>query len=149
MEQRINMGQVEPKAYAAILGIKKYLDTANLDPIQHELIKIRASQINQCAFCIDMHSREARKLGESEQRIYLLNAWRETNLFNAEEKAILALTEEVTLIHQGGVSSETYQNALNLFGEHDLAKLMVAIININLLNRVGVATDMGRFIVKE
>ena len=112
MSDRINILKNEPEAYKAMKTLENYIATSKVTPIQKELIKIRASQINGCAYCINMHARDARKIGETEQRIYLLNAWRETSLFTEEEKAILALTEEVTLIAKG-VSDDIYQQAAN------------------------------------
>ncbi|RZL12151.1 MAG: carboxymuconolactone decarboxylase family protein, partial [Pedobacter sp.] len=93
MENRINIQKVEPAAYQAMFGLEKYLSTSTVDPILLELIKMRASQINGCAFCLNMHSADARKMGETEQRLYLLNAWKETTLFTKTEEAVLALTE--------------------------------------------------------
>jgi len=142
MEKRINIAKLEPEALKAMLGLDKYLQGVNLTPIQKEMIKIRASQINGCAFCIDKHTHDARKYGETEQRIYLLNAWRETNLYTEEERAILALTEEVTEISKGGVSDETYEHALTLFDEHTLAQIIMAIITMNAWNRIGISTRM-------
>ncbi|MEA5259219.1 carboxymuconolactone decarboxylase family protein [Arcicella aquatica] len=142
MDNRINILQTEPEAYKALLGIDKYLQGTTLTNTHKELIKIRASQINGCAFCINMHTKDARKYGETEQRIYLLNAWKETTLFTEEEKAILALTEEITLISQSGVSDATYQKARELFDEHYLSNIIVAIIGINAWNRVAVTTRL-------
>lgn len=143
MEKRINVGQVEPEAYKAFLAVENYLGTTKINKTQKELIKIRASQINGCAFCINMHTRDARKNGETEQRIYLLNAWKEVDdLYTAEERAILALTEEMTLIANGGVSDETYNTAKSLFDENQLAQIMVAIIMINAWNRMAIATNL-------
>lgn len=141
MTTRINMQQTQPEAYKAMLGMEKYLATSKLNPIHKELIKIRASQINGCAFCINMHTADARKLGETEQRIYLLNAWRETSLFSEEEKAILALTEEVTLI-QNHVSDATYQAAAQLFDDEYLAQIIMMITTINMWNRIAIATGL-------
>jgi AhpD family alkylhydroperoxidase len=138
--ERINIGTVEPAAYQAMYALEKYLQSSGLEPLHKELIKIRASQINGCAFCINMHTKDARKLGETEQRIYLLNAWREVdNLYDEKERAILALTEEVTLISKG-VSDETYQKAANLFDEHYLAQIIIAITTINAWNRISIST---------
>src|ERR1043165_4188253 len=111
MSNRVVIKDVEPAGYKAMLSLEKYLSETELDPIHKELIKLRASQINGCAYCLNMHSKDARKLGETEQRIYVLSAWRDTTLFTKEEKAILALTEEVTLI-QGRVSDKVYNRAL-------------------------------------
>jgi len=142
METRINIGQTEPEAYKALAAIDKYLSNTPLDKHYWELIKIRASQINGCSYCINQHTKDARKLGETEQRIYLLSAWRETDLYTEEERCILALTEEITLISNGGVSSETYQKAAKLFDANYLAQIIMAIIGINAWNRIGVTTHM-------
>lgn len=141
METRINIKKVEPAAYEAMYGLEKYISTTNINPILLELIKMRVSQINGCAFCLNMHSKDARKIGETEQRLYLLNAWKETTLFTEEEKAVLALTEEVTLI-SNHVSDETYRNASRFFNEQDLARLIMAIITINAWNRIAIATKL-------
>src|SRR6202012_4908351 len=133
---------VEPKAYEAMQALENYLKDSGLDKKQFELIKIRASQINGCAFCINMHTKDARALGETEQRIYALDAWRETPFFTPEERAILALTEEVTLISKH-VSDNTYQHAAELFDEQYLSQIIMAIININGWNRIGIATSMS------
>lgn len=141
METRINIKKVEPAAYEAMYGLEKYISTTNINPILLELIKMRASQINGCAFCLNIHSIDARKIGETEQRLYLLNAWRETTLFTEEEKAVLALTEEVTLI-SSHVSDATYSNASKFFNEQDLAQVIMSIITINAWNRIAIATKL-------
>jgi AhpD family alkylhydroperoxidase len=141
MSTRIKIGKVEPNAYKAMIAFDKYLETTRLTPIQKNLIKIRASQINGCAYCVDKHTKEAREVGESEQRIYALSVWRETPFFTPEERAILALTEEVTLIG-GRVSDNTYNEAAALFDEGHLAQIIMAVIVINAWNRIGVATGM-------
>lgn len=141
MEKRIKIPELEPAAYKALAGLESYLATVDIDGIMKELIKIRASQINGCAYCINMHTLDARKLGETEKRIYLLNAWREVEgLYSEEERAVLALTEEMTLIANGGVSDETYEKAKSLFSDNQLAQIMVAIITINGWNRMCIAT---------
>lgn len=139
MSKRIKIDQVEPKGYKAIIGLEMFIESTPLTKTHKDLIKIRASQINGCAFCIDMHTKEARKSGESEQRIYALNAWRDTPFFTDEERAILALTEEVTLI-SNHVNDETYNTAENLLGETYLSQVILAIITINAWNRIGITT---------
>ena len=141
MENRINIQKVEPAAYQAMFGLEKYLSTSTVDPILLELIKMRASQINGCAFCLNMHSADARKIGETEQRLYLLNAWRETTLFTKEEEAVLALTEEITLI-SNHVSDETYNKAASFFDEKTLAQIIMAIVTINAWNRIAISTKL-------
>lgn len=138
---RIRINQVEPEAYKAMLAMDHYLNNTDLITKHKDLIKIRASQINGCSYCIDSHARDARKAGETEQRIYALTTWRETPFFDEQERAILALTEEVTLI-AGRVSDETYNRAAELFDRTYLAQLIMAIISINAWNRIGVATEM-------
>ncbi|SER93876.1 carboxymuconolactone decarboxylase family protein [Pedobacter rhizosphaerae] len=139
MENRINIQEVEPAAYQAMFGLEKYLSTSKVDPILLELIKMRASQINGCAFCLNMHSADARKIGETEQRLYLLSAWRETNLFTEKEQAVIALTEEVTLI-ANHVSDATYQKAAGFFNEKELAQIIMAIVTINAWNRIAITS---------
>jgi AhpD family alkylhydroperoxidase len=137
------MGKVQPSAYTAMDALDNYVEKADINPLHKELIKIRASQINGCAYCLNAHSKDARKLGETEQRIYVLSAWREAkNLFSEEEQAILALTEEVTRIAEHGVSEEVYNRTIELFGEQKTAQLYMAIITINAWNRIGVGLHM-------
>ncbi|UZD22876.1 carboxymuconolactone decarboxylase family protein [Algoriphagus halophytocola] len=141
MESRLQIDEVEPKGYQSLFGIEKYLQQAELTSTHKELIKIRASQLNKCAFCIDMHTKEALKQGEKIQRVLLLNAWRETDLFTPEEKTLLQITEEVTLISENGLSRESYHQGLRTFGENYLAQVILAIIAINAWNRLAVSTN--------
>ncbi|GAO44930.1 carboxymuconolactone decarboxylase family protein [Flavihumibacter petaseus] len=141
MQTRINLQQLEPDAYKAMYGLEKYLSKAGLDSGIKHLVKIRASQINGCAFCIDMHTREARATGETEQRIYLLNAWRETDLFTPKEKALLALTESVTHI-SNHVSDDVFATAASFCEPNELAQWIMAIISINSWNRIAISTRL-------
>lgn len=141
MSNRIRINQVEPAAYKAMLAFDNYVEQSSLTTKHKDLIKIRASQINGCSYCIDMHTRDARKAGETEQRIYALSAWRETPFFDEQERALLALTEEVTFI-SNKVSDETYNNAAALFDHAYLAQIIMAIISINAWNRIGISTGM-------
>ncbi|MDF2852504.1 carboxymuconolactone decarboxylase family protein [Empedobacter brevis] len=140
MEKRIDIQQLEPDAFKAMFALENYLQNSGLSKTYFYLIKIRASQINGCAFCIDMHSSDALKQGETAQRIFLLNAWKETGLFTEEEKTILAITEEVTLISQNGLSEETYNLAEQLFDENQIAQIIMAVVTINAWNRIVVST---------
>ncbi|HUP12510.1 MAG TPA: carboxymuconolactone decarboxylase family protein [Niastella sp.] len=142
MSKRIVIEKLQPEAYQAMFAFERYLSRTQIDPLLKELIKIRASQINGCAYCINIHTKEARKKGESEQRIYALSAWRETPFFTDTERAVLALTEEITHISVKGVTDETYNNALDLLGEERLAQVIMAIITINAWTRIGVSTHM-------
>jgi AhpD family alkylhydroperoxidase len=141
MQERINVFKTDGNAYQAIMALENYIDTTQISKTHRELIKIRASQINKCAYCLDMHTHDARASGETEQRIYTLNAWRETTFFTEEERTILALTEEVTLI-TNGVSKETYENAIRVLGEKYYASVLMAIVAINAWNRVGVTSEL-------
>ena len=142
MQNRINLSKVEPEAYKVMMAFEKYVHGTKLTPIQRELIKIRASQINGCAYCLDMHTKDARRLGETEQRIYTLSAWRETPFFTEEERAILALVEEVTEISKGHVKDETYAAAAKVLDEQTIAQVIMATIVINSWNRIGISTNM-------
>ena len=141
METRIDFAKVNPEAYKAMLGLEAYLAKTNLTTRHKDLVKIRASQINGCAYCIDMHTKDARKAGETEQRIYALNAWRDAPYFTEEERAILALTEEITLI-SNHVNDTTYNAAAKVLDEKYLAEVIMAIIIINAWNRIGISTLM-------
>lgn len=140
MEARLNLEQLMPEAYKALYSLSIISAKTKLSLIQKQLIKVRASQINGCAFCIDMHTKEALHAGETQQRIFLLNAWRETSLFTEEEKAILAITEEVTLISQHGLTEATYQNALKYFDNETIAHIIMSVVVINSWNRIAVSS---------
>lgn len=137
----MNLSAVEPEGYKVMLAFEKYIAGSELTKTHKELIKIRASQINGCAFCLDMHTKDALKHGESQQRIFTLSAWRDTPFFTKEEQAILALTEEVTLI-SNHVSDKTYNEAVAVLGEKYTAQAIFLIIAINGWNRIGVSTGM-------
>ncbi len=143
MSTRFNMAEVNAAAYQAGIGMEKALQNSFLSPIRKELIKIRASQINGCAFCLDMHTKDALKYGETPQRIFLLNAWKDAReLFTEEEQIILAITEEITLISEKGLSEETYQKAKQIFSEAQMADIIMAAVTINMWNRIAISTHM-------
>jgi len=136
--ERMDFARVAPKVFKSVLA----LDTAvrdGLDPVLAELVQIRASQINKCAYCIDYHSSDARKAGESEERVYQLDGWRESSLYTVEERAALALTEEVTLL-PGGVTDAVYAEAEKYFAQDELARLIGLIFTVNVWNRMNVTT---------
>ncbi|HPH47070.1 MAG TPA: carboxymuconolactone decarboxylase family protein [Chryseolinea sp.] len=141
MNARLDIKQQEPEAYSIMLNFEKYLGKIELTQTHKNLIKIRASQLNGCSYCIDMHTKEARAAGETDQRIYVLSSWRDTPFFTEKERAILAATEEVTFI-QHRLSEATYTQAVNALGEKYLAQVMMAVIVINAWNRIGIATEM-------
>lgn len=140
MTTRFLLNEAEPGAYTAMREMEKYLATTSIAPLHKEMIKIRASQLNGCAYCINKHSADARKLGETEQRIYLLSAWRESPQFSEEERIILAMTEEITFISQQGLTDETYGKAVQQFGINGTGQLIMAINMINVWNRIGIST---------
>ena len=140
METRIQIDAAEPLAFKAMLGLENYLRQSQLDKIHYELIKIRASQLNGCAFCINMHTKDALTLGENPKRLLLLDAWWDTDLFSEEERVILKTTEEVTMVHKNGLSRETYEKAVKLFDEHYFSQIIMAIVTINAWNRIAIST---------
>lgn len=142
MKNRINLSKIDAKAYEAMLGLERYLSKSGLDQTTYELIKTRASQINGCAFCINMHTRDAIALGETAQRLFLLDAWRETDLFTDRERAVLALTEAMTLITNGHVPDDVYEEAAAHLTEKELAAVIMAVVAINGWNRIAITTRM-------
>ncbi|RZK20741.1 MAG: carboxymuconolactone decarboxylase family protein [Flavobacterium sp.] len=142
MEKRINIEETEPAAFKAMYALANYMGTTRLSKTHAELIKIRSSQINGCAFCINMHTKDARAHGETEQRIYLLNAWRETeSVYTADERVVLAMAEEITLIANGGLSDQTYQKAKAIFDEQYIAQVIMMVVTINAWNRIAISTQ--------
>ncbi|MEO8820659.1 MAG: carboxymuconolactone decarboxylase family protein [Ginsengibacter sp.] len=141
MTKRINVYSLEPAALKALRGVEDYTKTSQLPALLRELIKIRSSQINGCAYCIDMHTEDAIKLGETPRRIFALSAWKESPLFSEEERAILQLTEEVTMISNHGVSDETYNTVLKFYSENQMAQILMQIVIINSWNRIAVSTN--------
>ncbi|MEC0230773.1 carboxymuconolactone decarboxylase family protein [Paenibacillus alba] len=142
MEVRFNYTEVNPEALQAMLKLEGFIKTSGLDIKLYELIKIRASQINGCAFCIDMHTRDLRNMGETEQRINLLTAWREAPFYSDKEKALLELTETVTRISENGVPQAVYENVRKHFDEKEYVVLIMAINIINAWNRIAISTGM-------
>ena len=139
MKSRIEYAQVAPGAVEAVRALEKYVRICGIEPKAMELIKIRASQINGCAYCLDMHTKDARACGETEQRIYALNAWRETPFFTEKERAALAWAEAVTQVSASQVSDEVYEIARQCFDEKELVNITIAITAINGWNRLAVS----------
>lgn len=142
MQTRLNYREVQPQALQAMLKMEGFIQSCGLDKKLYELIKIRASQINRCAFCLNMHTADARSMGETEQRLYLLSAWREAPFYTEAEQAVLALTEAVTLISKEGVSQELYEKVREHFDETEFVNLIMAINTINSWNRIAISTGM-------
>jgi len=141
--QRLALARVAPEFHRSLIALDR-LAQANLgDPVIADLVNLRASQINGCAYCLDVHSRDARKKGEAEHRLHTLAAWRETPFFTPRERAALALTEAITLVAATHVPDEVFDEAAKHFSEPELAHLIGMITTINALNRVGVSTRMS------
>ncbi|HKL72385.1 MAG TPA: carboxymuconolactone decarboxylase family protein [Marinilabiliaceae bacterium] len=139
MKERLNYQKVAPEALKPMLELEKYVATSGLERSLYELVKTRASQINGCAYCLDMHTKDARKSGETEQRLYVLSAWRETSFYTPKERAALAWTEAVTQISEQGVSKELFEAASQHFEEKELVALTMAIVAINGWNRLAIS----------
>ena len=139
MEPRIHHGKISPQGIEAALQLYGYVKQCGLEPSLLHLVEVRASQINGCAYCIDVHAREARASGESEQRLYALAAWRDTPFYTERERAALAWTEAVTLISIDCVPDEVYDQARHCFGEKELVDLTFAVASINTMNRLSVS----------
>jgi len=140
MEPRIDYRKHASEAIKAMLDLEKYIASSGLDHRLIHLLKMRASQINGCAFCIDMHAKDARALGETEQRLYELDAWRETPFYTDRERAALAWTEAVTNVAQTHVPDEVYEEVRKQFGEKEIVDLTVVAAVINMWNRIAIST---------
>jgi AhpD family alkylhydroperoxidase len=146
MKARIDL-RTAPRAMQAMLALQAYVNGSGLERSLLELVKMRASQLNGCAACLDMHSKDARAAGETEQRLYLLDAWREAPLYTERERAALAWTEAVTLVREGHVPDDAYATARAHFNEEELVNLTLAIVAINGWNRLNIAfrTEAGHY----
>ncbi len=147
MHPRIDHRNVSPGAMKAMLGLEHFIHSCGLPEKLLHLVKLRASQINGCAYCIDMHSKDLRAAGESEQRLYLLDAWREAPFYSERERAALAWTEAVTLVTDGHVPDDVYQQVRSQFSEEELVNLTVAVVTINGWNRLSIAfrSEVGTY----
>jgi AhpD family alkylhydroperoxidase len=147
MKARIDHAKVSPKAVQAMFPLVQYVKGSGLDHRLLELVKMRTSQLNGCAYCIDMHAKDARAAGETEQRLYLLDAWREAPLYTDRERAALEWTEAVTLVADGHVPDELYARAREHFSEEELVNLTLAVITTNGFNRLNIAfrTEAGGY----
>lgn len=139
MEQRINAYAKGQAALKSLYGIGAYLAKSSIEERLRNLIYFRVSQVNGCAYCLDMHSKDLRAAGETEQRLYMLDAWRESPVYTQRERAALAWAESVTSLHEGHVPDEVYEQAHAEFSEEELIDLTLAVIAINSYNRINVA----------
>lgn len=139
MEPRLNPYKSSPKGYQAMANLEQFVDSCGLERPLLELVKMRASQINGCAYCLDMHSKDARALGETEQRLYLLNAWRESPQYTDRERAALEWTEALTLVSESAVEDDVYERVKPHFTPEELTNLTLAIVAINGWNRLSIA----------
>jgi len=140
MDERFDYDKAAPGVYKAMLGLEKYLHTCGLEESLLHLVKLRASQINGCAYCLDMHWKDLRAIGEKEQRLYSLDAWRECPYYTERERAALAWTEAVTLITNGHVPDALYEEVRSSFSEKELADLTCAVATINAWNRLAISS---------
>ncbi|HET7053842.1 MAG TPA: carboxymuconolactone decarboxylase family protein [Solirubrobacterales bacterium] len=145
---RIDYKRVFPAATRAMVGLEKAGAESSLEPALRELVKMRASQLNGCAYCLDMHSKDARALGEDEQRLYLLDAWREAPCYSERERAALAWCEALTLLPQSGAPDDVYDELASKFDEEEIVALTLAIVAINGWNRfaVGLRSPVGEYV---
>lgn len=139
MEMRLNHSKAAPGAFGAMMKVHRYVERCGLERTLLELVKTRASQINGCAYCLDMHTQDARSLGESEQRLYALSAWRETPFYTDRERAGLAWTEAITLIREKPPDDSLFEQVRTQFTETELVNLTLAIVTINGWNRFAIA----------
>ena len=139
IQPRLDFAKVPPEAMQAVYGLQRYVDRCGLDPALLELVKLRASQINGCAYCVDMHTKDARARGETEQRLYALVVWRETPFFTDRERAALEWTEAVTLVSRDQVPDEVYASVRRHFDEKDVVDLTMAVAAINVWNRLAIS----------
>ncbi|MES2505239.1 MAG: carboxymuconolactone decarboxylase family protein [Verrucomicrobiota bacterium] len=139
---RINYQKAAPEAFKAMCALENTVKTSGLEPSLLELVKLRASQINGCAYCMDLHTRDARKAGETERRLYLLQAWREAPIYTGRERAALAWTEAVTLVASSHVPDEVFEEARPHFTEAELVNLTLAIVAINGWNRFAISFQL-------
>jgi AhpD family alkylhydroperoxidase len=142
MKSRIDFTRVSPQVLKPLFALQAQIETSGLEHSLLELVKMRSSQLNGCAYCLDMHSKDARAAGETEQRLYLLDAWRETSLYSERERAALAWTEAVTLVAEGHVPDDVYDAVSNVFTEQELVALTLAIAAVNSWNRLNIAFRM-------
>ena len=147
MKTRIEYSKAAPGVVQAMSALERYVAESGLEPSLVDLVKLRASLINGCAYCIDMHTKDARARGESEQRLYALSAWRETPFYTERERAALAWTEAVTLVSESHVPDAVYEEARQQFGEKELTDLTLAVIAINGWNRLAISfrTEPGTY----
>jgi AhpD family alkylhydroperoxidase len=147
MEQRIGYTELAQDAYKAMYGLETYLKHSSIEPMLLHLLKFRVSQINGCAYCLDMHSKDLRAGGETEQRIYLLDAWREAPFYTDRERAALEWAEALTLVHEGHVPDDVYESVKAQFNEKEIIDLTMAVVTINSWNRISIAfrTTVGTY----
>ncbi len=151
METRIDVTKISPAAYRAMYALEQYIHSSKLEPALVHLLKLRASQINGCAYCIDMHWKDARAIGESEQRLYGLDAWRESPYYSERERAALTWVESLTKITEGHVPDSVYEEARKVFSEQELVDLAMVAVAINGWNRlaIGFRAEVGKYQPKQ
>jgi AhpD family alkylhydroperoxidase len=140
---RINLAELEPAAYQAMLGLEQYLESSPLPAPLRELVKLRASQLNGCAFCVDLHSHHAKNRGEPDERLFSVVTWRQSRFFTEAERAALALTDAATRLDTEGVPDDVWNEAAAHYDDRQLAALVMTVATINAWNRIGVTTRLA------
>jgi AhpD family alkylhydroperoxidase len=142
MKERMNIDAAEPGIYKAMNAAEKQISTFTIDKKLAELVKLRASQLNGCGYCVNLHAQDARRAGESEQKVFAVSAWWETPFFTDAERAALQLAEEITKISQAGLKEDTFQNAKKYFSEKEIAQLIFITTVTNSWNRIAISMHM-------
>jgi len=140
--QRVDIQQSEPEAYKAMFGLEQYISNTSIDEPLREVVRIRASVLNNCQFCIGMHSKNAKELGVSKEKITAISNWQDSDLFSPAEQAVLSMTDSVTHISANGLPNDVYQNVAMFFNENEIAQLIMLIAAINTWNRLGVSMSV-------
>ena len=140
--KRVVINETEPDAFKGMFALESYIKNSGFSPQLKNIMKIRTSQLNGCAYCVDMHTGEALADGETQRRIFAISAWKESPLFTEEERALLQLAEEVTFIWKDGVSDDTYNKVVNFFGKKAFAQIIMILVAINSWNRIAISTKM-------
>jgi len=144
---RVNIQQAQPEAYKAMFGLEKYLETSTVAADLRELIRIRASMLNQCQFCLDMHTEAANSLGVSSEKIYALSNWQNSKHFNQLEQAVLRMTDAMVNIKEEGVSNEIYSGVSEHFSKEEVAQIIMLNATINAWNRIGISMSKVKSII--
>lgn len=142
IKTRLNIQELEPAAYEAMFSMESYLSKTTLNPLLVEIIRLKASQINGCAYCVELHSKAAMNKGATTEKLFALSAWKESPLFSDRERAVLEMTEEITNISKAGLSDNTFEKVKLFFSENEIAQLIMLIGTINIWNRMAISMHL-------